>query len=72
MTDISDDQNTSGNEVDTPGSLPPEPVENRPSVGSVTPEDYPDAVESDPTGRGVQSPPGLDDEMDFERRNPGG
>ena len=28
-------------EDETPGSLPPEPVEDRPPVGTTTPEDYP-------------------------------
>lgn len=59
------------NENHTPGSIPPEDVEDRPTVGTVKPEDYPDATESDATGSGIQSPPGLDDEMDFKRRNPG-
>lgn len=71
MTPMSDDRDPGNDNAETPGSLPQEPVENRPSVGTVSPDDYPDAAESDPTGRGVQSPPGLDDDMDFERRNPG-
>ena len=58
---------------DSPGGLPPEPVEDRPNVGTVRPEDYPDRAESVPggAGSGTQSPPGLDEEKDYERLNPG-
>lgn len=59
---------------DSPGGQPPEPVEDRPNVGTVKPEDYPDRAESVPgggAGSGTQSPPGLDEEKDDERRNPG-
>ena len=58
---------------DSPGGQPPEPVEDRPSVGTVRPEDYPDRAESVPggAGSGTQSPPGLDEEKDYERLNPG-
>ena len=31
----------------TPGGLPPEPVEDRPGVGSVKPEDYPEPAKGD-------------------------
>lgn len=55
----------------TPGGEPPIPVDERENVGTVRPEDYPDAQGTEATGQGIQSPPGLDDEKDFERRNPG-
>lgn len=37
----------------TPGSLSPEPVEDRPTVGTVKPEDYPakDRADADLSGR---------------------
>ena len=44
---------------DTPGGLEPEKVEDRPSVGTVTPEDYPESekqAQRDLTGAG--KPPG--------------
>ena len=50
----------------TPGSLPPEPVEERPGVGIVTPSDYP---EDDRAG-GISEPP-LDEDKEYERLNPG-
>lgn len=59
---------------DSPGGQPPEPVEDRPNVGTVKPEDYPDRAQGAPggeAGSGTQSPPGLDEEKDYERRNPG-
>ena len=40
---------------ETPGGLKPEPVEDRPSVGQVSPEDYPEpanAVDVAGSGRG--------------------
>ncbi len=57
----------------TPGGLPQEPVEDRPNVGTVRPEDYPDAAQSKTGGppSGTQSPSSLDEEMEDERRNPG-
>ncbi len=43
--------------------------------GKAVPEARPsndmDRIESDARRRGRLSPPGLDDEMEFERRNPG-
>jgi hypothetical protein len=71
MTDRPTNQGSSDRGGETPGGLPAEDVEDRPAVGTVTPEDYPDAVESNPTGGGIQSPPGLDEDKEFERRNPG-
>ena len=50
----------------TPGGQPPEPVEDRPNVGTVTPEDYP--VE-DRAGA-IKDPP-LDENQEYERLNPG-
>jgi len=44
---------------ETPGGLPPEPVEDRPNVGTVKPSDYPDRKQ-----------PGPDDDKEEERRNP--
>ncbi|MES2903218.1 MAG: hypothetical protein V4696_03450 [Pseudomonadota bacterium] len=35
---------------ETPGSLPPEQVEDRPNVGTVEPDDYPEARENDAGG----------------------
>ena len=70
----SQDDDRSVDRSDSPGGLPPEPVEDRPNVGTVKPEDYPDRAESVPgggAGSGAQSPPGLDEEKDDERRNPG-
>lgn len=49
---------------DTPGSNPPEPVEDRPNVDTVTPEQYPD--------RGGQTAEGVDEkDKEYERLNPG-
>ncbi len=50
----------------TPGSLPPEPVENRPGVGIVEPENYPEEDRE----RSITDPP-LDEDKDRERLNPG-
>ncbi len=36
---------------DTPGSTPPEPVEDRPNVGAVEPGDYPDPATIAPPPR---------------------
>ena len=47
---------------ETPGGLPQEPVEDRPNVGTVSPDDYPDAKD------GAQP---LDEDKEYERRNPG-
>ena len=52
--------------IDIPGGQPPEPVEERPNVSTVTPEDYP---RKDRAG-GIAEPP-ADDEKEYERRNPG-
>ena len=51
---------------DDPKTLPPEPVEERPSVGTVTPEDYP---EGDRAGSVSDRP--LDEDKEYERLNPG-
>ena len=37
-----DDDKPDRGQADTPGGQPPEDVEDRPMVGSVTPEDYPE------------------------------
>ena len=50
----------------TPGGQPPEPVEDRPNVGMVKPEDYPDRDRT----AGVSDAP-RDDELEHERLNPG-
>ena len=47
-----------------PGGQPPEPVEDRPNVGTVTPEDYPEK------DRAV-SEPSHDEDQEYERLNPG-
>ena len=48
----------------TPGSNPPEPVEDRPNVDTVTPEQYPD--------RGVQAAENVNEkDKEYERLNPG-
>ena len=52
--------------ITTPGGQPPEPVEDRPNVGTVKPEDYPDIDRA----AGVSAPP-KDDEKENERLNPG-
>ena len=52
--------------TDTPGGQPPERVEDRPNVGTVTPEDYPEKDRA----AGVSEPP-LDGEKEYERLNPG-
>ena len=49
-----------------PGGQPPEPVEDRPNVGSVTPEDYPEEDRQ----TGITEPP-LDEDKEYERLNPG-
>ncbi len=43
---------------DTPGGIPPEEVEDRPSVGTVSPSDYPDARDGSnrPAGAGDPAP----------------
>lgn len=49
-----------------PGGQPQEPVEDRPNVGTVTPEDYPEE------DRAISSPePPLDEDKEYERLNPG-
>jgi len=52
--------------ADTPGGQPAEPVEDRPNVGTVTPDDYP---RKDRTGVLSENP--LDEEKEHERLNPG-
>ena len=53
-------------ESKTPGGLPPTPVEDRPNVGTVTPEDYPE----EDRAISISEPP-LDEDKEYERRNPG-
>ena len=50
----------------TPGGQSPEKVEDRPNVGSVTPDDYPADRKA-----GTQSRRGLDADKEHERLNPG-
>ena len=50
---------------DTPGSTPPLRPEDNPAVGEVTPDDYPEGRKS------ANLDAGRDDEMEFERDNPG-
>ena len=52
--------------ADTPGGEPPEPVEDRPNVGTVTPNDYPKRERA-----GVVSDKSLDEDKEYERLNPG-
>ena len=58
--------NPNDNHADTPGGQPPEPVEERPNVGTVKPEDYP---LKDRAGGPSDAP--LDEEKEHERLNPG-
>ena len=58
--------NNGSNAPNTPGSLPPEPVEDRPGVGIVEPEDYP----QEDRDRSISDPP-LDEDKEYERLNPG-
>ena len=51
---------------DTPGGQAPEKVEDRPNVGSVTPDDYPDERKS-----GIVKDRPLDPDKEHERLNPG-
>lgn len=51
----------SNDRPDTPGSLPPEPVEDRPNVGTVKPGQYPDRQEGSV----------ADADKENERLNPG-
>ena len=60
------DHDNSSGETKTPESLPPEPVEDRPGVGIVTPDDYPE----DDRERSISEPP-LDEDKEYERLNPG-
>lgn len=57
---------TNDNQPGTPGGQPPEPVEERPNVGTVTPEDYP---QKDRAGGPSDAP--LDEAKEHERLNPG-
>lgn len=57
------DPNTTTN---TAGGQPPEPVDDRPNVGTVTPEDYPKKERA-----GVVSDTLLDADKEYERLNPG-
>lgn len=50
----------------TPGGLKPELVEDRPSVGTAKPEDYPERNSQD-LGSGDE----LDEDKEYERLNPG-
>lgn len=52
--------------TNTPGGQPPEPVDDRPNVGTVTPEDYPKKERA-----GAVSDSELDNEKEYERLNPG-
>jgi hypothetical protein len=60
------DEHKDQNESDTPGGLPQEPVEDRPNVGIVEPEDYPEEDRE----RSISDPP-LDEDKEYERLNPG-
>ena len=60
MTDSKDDR------PDTAGGQPPEKVEDRPGVGSVTPDDYPEGGKA-----GTTSERPLDPDKEHERLNPG-
>ena len=51
--------------TETTRTQPQEPVEDRPNVGTVTPEDYPDRDRA----AGVSDAP-LDEEKEHERLNP--
>ena len=51
--------------ADTPGGLPQEEVKDRPSVGTVRPEDYPREK------AGAQSDKPIDADKEYERLNPG-
>lgn len=53
-------------ETRIPGGQPQEPVEERPNVGTVTPEDYPE----EDRASGISEPP-LDEDKEYERLNPG-
>ncbi len=53
---------------ETPGGLPQERVEDRPNVGTTTPERYPDAQDKDASGSGRLAV--RDDETEKERLNP--
>ena len=59
-----------GSAPETPGGLKPEEAEDRSNVGNVSPSDYPDA-ERAPSVAGDGSPEALDDDKEYERRNPG-
>jgi hypothetical protein len=52
--------------ADTPGGQPPEPVEDRPNVGTATPDDYPKKDRA-----GTVSDTELDEEKEYERLYPG-
>ena len=58
--------NPNDKHADIPGGQPPEPVEDRPNLGTVKPEDYP---ENDRAGGPSDAPP--DAEKEHERLNPG-
>ena len=63
------DHNKDSDSSETRGGLPQERVEDRPNVGTTTPEQYPDAQDKDASGSGRLA--GRDDEMETERLNPG-
>lgn len=65
MSDHNSEREPSG----TPGGLPREPVDDRPNVGTTTPDQYPDAQDKDASGSGRLA--GRDDDMENERLNPG-
>ena len=57
---------TSNDRPTTPGGQPPERVEDRSNVGSVTPSDYPAEKRA-----GTESGKPLDEDKEHERLNPG-
>jgi hypothetical protein len=50
---------------DTPGSTPPLSPDDNPAVGTVTPDDYPEGR------KGANLDAGRDEDLEFERKNPG-
>ncbi len=61
MGEAGDTKGDVGDAAGTPGGIPPEKVEERPSVGSVSPSDYPDARD------GSKRPDGAGDPRPNER-----
>ena len=70
MADTIEDDDDADDRPLTPGGLPRDLLRDRPPVGNGD-GDASDDTHKDPAANGVQSPPGLDEEKDFERRNPG-